>query len=239
MKIGKKGLALICVFCSLTGGYISAQESGQDPLNDSFQPPTPSAPSPSAPIFDLPGTWAPFQASFMPGPGQHLFGLEKNIFGINLSFVTAQAMTSGLTLSIANLDQNSMGINVALATIGDQLIGVSFSPFTMVRVNQAVSIAFVQFSRENMGMQVGVCNLPVSQTKSENNGLQVGVLNVGGGDRTKPRKIPAGPPRKALFQIGAFNVAEEGLQLGVFNYNRNALIPFTLIFNYSPKSQSN
>jgi len=35
-------------------------------------------------------------------------------------------------------------------------------------------------------------------------------------------------------QVGAINVTEHGWQLGLFNYNKNSWIPFTMIFNFSP-----
>ena len=36
-----------------------------------------------------------------------------------------------------------------------------------------------------------------------------------------------------ILQIGAFNSANDGLQIGLLNYNPNALIPWMPLFNFS------
>ena len=60
-------------------------------------------------------------------------------------------------------------------------------------------------------------------------GVAVGTLNFNyKGDDTlaKPDN---------LLQIGLFNYARNGLQIGVLNYNPDALIPWMVLFNYSPR----
>lgn len=72
------------------------------------------------------------------------------------------------------------------------------------------------------GIHYGLSVSPVNLTM-ENHGVQIGLVN---------HILPFGETLNYV-QVGLYNYAENGLQIGLLNHNPNALIPWMPFFNYS------
>ena len=58
----------------------------------------------------------------------------------------------------------------------------------------------------------------------KNNGLMLEIVNC---------CVPENGSSENYLQIGVFNSARNGLQIGLLNYNPKAFIPWMPLFNYS------
>ena len=82
----------------------------------------------------------------------------------------------------------------------------------------AAVTAFYSAAAVQYGLSISLVNLAM-----ENHGAQIGLVN---------HILPFGETLNYL-QIGVYNYAENGLQIGLLNHNPNALIPWMPLFNYS------
>ena len=73
-----------------------------------------------------------------------------------------------------------------------------------------------------MGIHYGVSISPVNLAV-ENHGAQIGLVN---------HILPFGETVN-YFQLGVYNYAENGLQIGLLNHNPNSKIPWMILCNYS------
>lgn len=102
--------------------------------------------------------------------------------------------------------------------------GVSVAPLMNANVSMCGISAGLMNSNHNVyGLSVGGGNF-----YEENYGVSIGVYNL------KLPKTQSGKPKMNLLQIGILNTAESGLQIGLVNYNPNALIPFFPLVNFAP-----
>lgn len=114
----------------------------------------------------------------------------------------------------------SLGYSFA---VQDQVAGLNFAPATITRWTAGVTLALLcNIYEENYGVAVSLVNLAVHDYA----GVQLGLWNMNS-------SLDAGGG-----QFGVVNVARRGWQFGLVNINSNpdALLPWSLIFNYSPES---
>ena len=113
------------------------------------------------------------------------------------------------------------GLNFSPGLFGfsRKVYGVSCGSIIMMAENNGLSANIWSFGDKNNGLAVGGFN-----AWAKNNGVSIGVANLvhdQGSD---------GISRNTL-QIGVFNQANSGLQIGLLNYNPNALIPWMPLVN--------
>lgn len=69
----------------------------------------------------------------------------------------------------------------------------------------------------------------------ESRGLQVGAANFSGNTAPAFCREEGVPPRGGGMQLGVFNSATSGFQLGLVNYNENSTFPWMILFNASAR----
>ena len=112
--------------------------------------------------------------------------------------------------------------------------------------NMLLEVGFFNGTRKNDGLQIGFTNAVVNHNDEVSNGCQAGIFNfVEGGNRGLQIGFyndTSGCERRDnsnKWQIGFFNITEhDGVQLGLSNYNKNALIPWLPLFNFSSPPSS-
>ncbi len=139
-----------------------------------------------------------------------------------------------------------LGINAELFCGMQQKVGIlNFQPIVGISNSvQGVSIQGVGLNSEMIGFQLGVVNfqnyfcgldLAVVTGARENHGCQVGVVNLAGVSAPAMDNVTTEPPAAQGVQIGLVNSTTNGFQFGLFNYNAESAIPFTILFNYSSR----
>ena len=115
------------------------------------------------------------------------------------------------------------GINLSPGLVGFswKVYGISCGQIILLGENNGLAASIWSFGDKNNGLAVGVFN-----AWGKNNGVSIGVANF------IHDETPAEGGRNTL-QIGVFNQADSGLQIGLLNYNPNALIPWMPILNWS------
>ena len=150
-------------------------------------------------------------------------------------------LTPGLGRSVKDV----YGINLGIATllIG-KCYGASINVFSLLNENNGLSLGLLNMGNNN-GITLGLCNLVI-----DNNGISLGVINLlannagismgvinrmidGGGKSSGTSIGVANISKNNIFQFGIYNQSESGLQIGLLNYNPNALIPWLPLFNFS------
>lgn len=149
---------------------------------------------------------------------------------------------------------------VALVPSDIPVLGLNFEPFCgmqkrvgilnwqpIVGISDTVKGVSVQgfgFNSEMVGLQLGLINfqnylcgldLAVLTGARENHGFQVGMVNLSGQSAPAMDGQDTEPPTAAGVQFGVVNCTTNGFQFGVFNYNAESVIPFTILFNYSSR----
>ena len=126
-------------------------------------------------------------------------------------FDPAKTTVYGLSLNLAqSLLENCYGISVALMNANTNQYGVS--------------AGLINFNQNTHGLSVGQCN-----AFEVNYGVSVGVFNL------QIPKFEKGNKSKMNFlQIGLFNFADSGCQIGLLNCNETAKIRILPFFNFSP-----
>ena len=103
--------------------------------------------------------------------------------------------------------------------------GISISPLMNVNTNQyGVSAGLINGNHNTHGLSVGQCN-----AFEVNYGVSVGVFNL-----QIPKFEKGNKPKMNFLQIGLFNFADSGCQIGLLNCNETAKIRILPFFNFSP-----
>ena len=99
-----------------------------------------------------------------------------------------------------------------------------------------ISCGIIFFQNENYGVTTGILSsgmknnalsLGVFNTWEKNNGVSIGLVNF----------VADKKENRNTLQIGVFNQANSGLQIGLLNYNPNAAIPWMPLINFTiPRS---
>ena len=103
--------------------------------------------------------------------------------------------------------------------------GISISPLMNVNTNQyGVSAGLINGNQHTHGLSVGQCN-----AFEVNYGVSVGVFNL-----QIPKFEKGNKPKMNFLQIGLFNFADSGCQIGLLNCNETAKFRILPFFNFSP-----
>lgn len=102
--------------------------------------------------------------------------------------------------------------------------GISISPLMNVNTNQyGVSAGLINGNQNTHGLSVGQCN-----AFEVNYGVSVGVFNL-----QIPKFEKGNKPKMNFLQIGLFNLADSGCQIGLLNCNETAKFRILPFFNFS------
>ena len=99
----------------------------------------------------------------------------------------------------------------------DKVYGVSCGAIVMMAENNGLAANIYSFGIKNNSLAVGLFN-----AWERNNGVSIGLANF----------IHDNKDGGNTIQIGVFNQANSGLQIGLLNYNPNALIPWMPLINW-------
>ena len=99
----------------------------------------------------------------------------------------------------------------------DKVYGVSCGAIVMMAENNGLAANIYSFGIKNNSLAVGLFN-----AWAKNNGVSIGLANF----------IHDKKDGGNTIQIGVFNEANSGLQIGLLNYNPNALIPWMPLINW-------
>ena len=143
---------------------------------------------------------------------------EKNVYGANLG--TATLLTGefyGIAINVFSVLKENNGISLGVGTVGVNNNGVLAGIFASGQDNVGISLGIINLWGNNAGVLVGVFNYKIEHEETSH-GVAIGVINIS---------------KKNTFQLGIYNQAESGLQIGLLNHNPNAAIPWLPFFNYS------
>jgi len=130
-------------------------------------------------------------------------------------------------VSLFCTDTPVYGIDLTLVGSQKKTCGLSCGLLSNHGDHYGFGIAFVKGGGNNYGLMSSLVNV-----FNGSGGVAVGLLNFNyEGDE------PLAKP-DSILQIGFFNYAQNGLQIGLLNHNPNALIPWMVLFNYSPRGKS-
>ena len=116
------------------------------------------------------------------------------------------------------------GLNFSPGLFGfsRKVYGVSCGSIVMMAENNGLAANICSFGDKNNGLAVGGFN-----AWAKNNGVSVGLANF----------VYDKKSGRNTIQIGIFNQANSGLQIGLLNYNPNAAIPWMPLINFTiPRS---
>ena len=119
-------------------------------------------------------------------------------------------------------DVCGLALSPGLIGGGNRIYGLSCGIVFAQNTNYGLAVNVCSIGAKNNGLALGVSNL-----WEDNNGVSIGLVN----------NIYGGRGNNTL-QIGVFNSAENGLQLGLLNHNPSALISWMPLVNFSRKRRS-
>ena len=165
-------------------------------------------------LFD-PEETAVYGILFSPG-----FGVSKKVYGINSGIATGVLEKSyGISLNIVSVALRHHGVSMGVVNMGYN-DGISAGIFTLGG-NRGITLGGININEDNAGVSIGILNYQDEQKKTLPCFL-IGVANIS---------------KKNTFQLGIYNQAEGGLQIGLLNHNPNAAIPWLPFFNYSSDTE--
>ena len=138
-----------------------------------------------------------------------------------------QTLVFPLVVPVALFDCETPVYGLDLTFVGAQkkTCGLSCGVLSIHGDHYGLGVALAAGGENNYGLMCSVVN-----AFDGCGGVAVGVLNFNCEDDT-----PAKPDN--FLQIGLFNYARNGLQIGVLNYNPDAPIPWMVLFNYSSRER--
>ena len=119
------------------------------------------------------------------------------------------------------------GIDLTLLGYQDETYGLSCGVVSVHGGHYGIGIALGNGVECNTGLMCGVINII-----QRNRGVALGVWN-----RFSDEPGEDISEVENFLQIGLFNSATNGLQIGLLNYNPNAPIPWMVLFHYSPRGE--
>ena len=124
-------------------------------------------------------------------------------------------------------EKNVYGINLGIATLlTGKCYGASINVFSLLNENNGLSLGLFNMGNNN-GITLGLCNLVI-----DNDGISLGVINLWGNNAGVLVGVFNYISKKNTFQLGIYNQAEGGFQLGLLNYNPKSYIPWLPIVNW-------
>ena len=159
-----------------------------------------------------PGETEVYGILFSPGMGMS----EKNVYGINLGIATLlTGKCYGASINVFSLLNENNGLSLGLFNMGNNN-GITLGLCNLVIDNDGISLGISNLWGNNAGVLVGVFNYKLEHEETSH-GVAIGVINIS---------------KKNTFQLGIYNQAEGGFQLGLLNYNPKSYIPWLPIVNW-------
>ena len=157
---------------------------------------------------------------FAPG-----FGWCESVYGVNLGIATLTMKKSyGVSAAVGSLIRENNGAAIGIFHMDYDNNGLAAGIFNLGVRNNRVKLGIVNLFEDNAGICIGVLNCKAFPQKAEAlSGTSVGIVNIS---------------KKNTFQLGIYNQAQGGLQIGLLNHNPNALIPWMPFFNWSTPNTS-
>ena len=165
-----------------------------------------------------------FQFSLWDYDNMMLFSPNEEVRGLNIG-IQSMNSSKGISISCSQEAESVAGITVVPLLLTEESTLFHLTLFGHVLSNKALAIGIYNRSYYNHFLQIGCFN---DATRTSIG--QIGVWNLGPG-----RKDGCG---RSAFQIGFMNSADCGLQIGLFNYNKNSILPYTLLFNFSSPAKN-
>ncbi|MBO5695448.1 MAG: hypothetical protein J6S98_08605 [Lentisphaeria bacterium] len=154
----------------------------------------------------------------------NLFAHGEQFFGTGIirdaKWTPLQISVWPVHLCSPRTDVYGLAVSPGLIGFGNRVYGISGGLIFFQGANYGVTTGILSCGVQNNALSLGVFN-----SWKKNNGVSIGVANFvhdQGSD---------GISRNTL-QIGVFNQANSGLQIGLLNYNPNALIPWMPLINF-------
>ena len=142
---------------------------------------------------------------------------EKDVYGINLGIATLlTGKCYGASINVFSLLNENNGLSLGLFNMGNNN-GITLGLCNLVIDNNGISLGVINLLENNAGISMGVINRMIAGG-GKSSGTSIGVANIS---------------KNNIFQFGIYNQSESGLQIGLLNYNPNALIPWLPLFNFS------
>ena len=142
---------------------------------------------------------------------------EKDVYGINLGIVTLlTGKCYGASINVFSLLNENNGLSLGLFNMGNNN-GITLGLCNLVIDNDGISLGVINLLENNAGVSIGIINRMIAGG-GKSSGTSIGVANIS---------------KNNIFQFGIYNQSESGLQIGLLNYNPNALIPWLPLFNFS------
>ena len=159
--------------------------------------------------------------------GIHCFLVSPRLHQTNGLFLGAVArpktMVSGVSLIGAGTNDFPFSVNLIRQD------GISFSLFGAPLECNGVSFSLLGAPIRSNGVSfslLGIC-------RRQRQGVYCSLLNYSYAADWTEEDDP-----QSVVQFGLFNSCRSGVQIGLFNYNENALIPFLPFFNFSRERSS-
>ena len=152
------------------------------------------------------------------------FGWCESVYGVNLGIVTiAMEKGYGVSVAVGSCIRENNGVAIGIFHMDGDNNGLAAGIFNIGDHNNRVKLGIVNVFEENAGIVIGVLNCKIFPQRAEAlPGTSVGIVNIS---------------KKNTFQLGIYNQAEGGLQIGLLNHNPNAAIPWLPFFNYSSNTE--
>ena len=153
------------------------------------------------------------------------FGWCESVYGVNLGIVTMVLEKGyGVSVAVGSCIKENNGVAIGIFHMDGDNNGLAAGIFNLGVRNNGVKLGIVNLFEENPGIFIGVLNCKVFPHRAETlSGTSVGIVNIS---------------IKNTFQLGIYNQAEGGLQIGLLNHNPNAAIPWLPFFNYSSDTEN-
>lgn len=172
------------------------------------------------------GKFVPVQVGFGLFKPKHLFYTNKTVI-FSFGLLGVQQRSTILSLTAILQQKNNYGIPLSLISITEH--------------NYGVMTGFINgsYHDDNHGVKIGVFNVSGMFNRGQFAGidfcdyLHIGIINY-----HAPWQIGLiNASEKCFFQVGLFNAAEKkgentNFQIGLLNYNENALIKWMPFFNF-------
>jgi len=177
--------------------------------------------------------------------------------GIIVGVINEYRDNNGIALAcLANIESNGMG-SLALLNIDNAHIfqvGIVNCPMLLDPGNGTkyqvgvinftkkgiLQVAIVNYSEQGSLLQLGCFNATDKNASlqigcfngtGKNNGVQIGCFNVA---ESRQIEMLKEQEKSKGWQLGIFNISENyGVQIGLINYNKNSLIPWLPLLNFS------
>ena len=137
------------------------------------------------------------------------------------------------SLGMGMSEKNVYGANLGTATLlTGECYGIAINVFSVLKENHGISLGVGNVGVKNNGILTGIFTSGL-----DNVGISLGIINLWENNAGVLVGVFNYISKKNTFQLGIYNQAEGGLQIGLLNHNPNALIPWMPFFNYSSDTE--